>query len=62
MATAKKTHTPLGLKQDRAKVNASQPYEIAYVAKKTGASKTAVKAASKAVGPSRKAIEKASKK
>jgi hypothetical protein len=61
LATAKK-HTPLGLKQDRGKVNASQPYEVAYVAKMTGAPKVAVKAASKAVGPSRKAIEKASKK
>lgn len=61
MATAKK-HTPLGLKQDRAKVNASQPYEVAYVAKKTGATTAAVKAASKAVGPSRKAIVKALKK
>ena len=62
MATAKKTHTPLGMKQDRAKVNSSQPYEVAYEAKKIGATKAAVKAAAKAVGPSRKAIEKALKK
>ena len=33
-----------------------------YVAKRTGATKAAVKAASKAVGPSRKAIVKALKK
>lgn len=62
MATAKKAHTPLGLKQDRAKVNSSQPHEIAYVAKKMGVSPAVAKAAAKAAGPSRKAVEKLLKK
>lgn len=60
MATAKK-HTPTGMKQDRARVS-QQPHEVAYVAKKTGAAKPAVKAAIKSAGPSRKAVEKALKK
>lgn len=66
MATAKKApakaHTQRGLKQDRARVATKQPYELAYEAKKTGASKPAVKEAAKKAGPSRKAIEKALKK
>jgi hypothetical protein len=57
MATAKKTHTARGLKQDRARVATKQPYEVAYEAKKTGATKAAVKTAAKSAGPSRKAIE-----
>jgi DNA-binding phage protein len=65
MATAKKApakaHTPRGHKQDRARVATKQPYELAYEAKKTGASKPAVKAAAKKAGPSRKEIEKALK-
>lgn len=61
MATAK-THTARGLKQDRARVATKQPYEVAYEAKKTGATKVAVKSAAKAAGPSRKAIERALKK
>jgi hypothetical protein len=61
MATAKK-HTPRGLKQDRARVATSQPYEVAYEANKTGASKPAVKSATKTAGPTRAKIEKALKK
>lgn len=62
MATAKKTHTPRGLKQDRARVATQQPYEVDYEAKKTGATKSAVKTAAKTAGPSRAKIEKALKK
>ncbi len=57
MATAKKTHSPTGMKQDRARVS-QQSHEVAYVAERSGASKAAVKAAVKAAGPSRKAVMK----
>ena len=45
-------------KQDRAKVAGGQDYEVKYEAAKTGASKSEVKDAVKAVGNSRKAVEK----
>ena len=65
MATAKKAaakHTPRGLKQDRERVNTSQPYEVKYEADKLKTTPAAVKKAAKAVGPTRKAIEKRLKK
>ena len=66
MATAKKAtadkapakHTSIGLKQDRAKVAGKQAHEVGYEARKTGAKPAEVKAAVKAVGNSRKAVEK----
>jgi hypothetical protein len=69
MATAKKVtakkaaakHTPRGLEQDRRLVS-SQPYELAYAAKKAGATKGIIEAAKVKVGPSRKSIEAAVKK
>jgi len=45
-------------KQDRAKVASGQDHEVAYEAKKTGASKSEVKDAVKSEGNSRKAVEK----
>ena len=45
-------------KQDRDRVAGGQDHEVAYEAGKTGASKTAVKSAVKAVGNSRKTVEK----
>jgi len=64
MATAKKAakHTPRGLKQDRERLNISQPYEVNYEANKLKTTPAAVKKAAKAVGPTRKAIEKKLKK
>jgi hypothetical protein len=62
MATAVKrapAHTKAGLKQDRSRVAGQQDYEVAYEAKKTGATRSPVKAAVKNVGNSRKAVEKA---
>jgi hypothetical protein len=61
MATAAKKHTTTGLKQDRARVAGKQAHEVGYEAKKTGAARDTVKAAVKAVGNSRKAVEKAIK-
>ena len=57
MAKAKK-HTARGRKQDRARVASGQKYEVAYEAKKTGRSASAVKKAVKKVGSSRKKVEK----
>jgi hypothetical protein len=53
---AKKTSR--GRKQDRARVG-GQEYEVRYEAKKTGKPKSAVKAAAKKAGPSRKKVERA---
>lgn len=60
MATAKKAakHTARGLKQDRREVAGGQGYEVRYEAKKMGVKPAAVKKAIKAVGNSRKAVEK----
>ncbi len=44
-------------KPDRIRVSGTEKYEVDYVAKKTGASKSAVKAAAKSVGPMRKDVE-----
>ena len=52
------TETTRGRAQDRAKVAAGQDYEVRYEANKTGADKAEVKAAVKAVGNSRKAVER----
>ena len=46
-----------GRAQDRAKVAAGQQHEVAYGAKKSGASAAAVKAAVKKVGNSRKNVQ-----
>jgi Protein of unknown function (DUF3606) len=54
---AKKTSR--GRKQDRARVAGGQEYEVRYEAKKTGKPKSAVKAAAKKAGPSRKKVERA---
>jgi hypothetical protein len=54
---AKKTSR--GRKQDRARVAGGQEYEVRYEANKTGKPKSAVKAAAKKVGPSRKKVERA---
>ncbi|GAB2179141.1 DUF3606 domain-containing protein [Dongia sp. agr-C8] len=45
-------------KADRIRVAGGERYEVAYVAKKTGKSPTAVKKAIKAAGPMRKKVEK----
>jgi uncharacterized protein DUF3606 len=45
-------------KQDRARVAGGQDHEVKYEAGKTGSTKPAVKAAVKAAGNSRKAVEK----
>jgi len=66
VATAKKAtaknapakHTSAGLKQDRARIAGKQAHEVSYEAKKTGAKPAEVKAAVKAAGNSRKAVEK----
>lgn len=47
---------------DRKKVAGGQPHEVRYVAKKTGATKEAVKKAIKSAGPSRAKVMKALKK
>ncbi|GGI34287.1 DUF3606 domain-containing protein [Bradyrhizobium guangdongense] len=57
MAAAKK-QTARGRKQDRARVAGGQQYEIAYEAKKTRKSASAVKKAVKKVGNSRKKVER----
>jgi len=57
MAAAKKK-TARGRKQDRARVAGGQKYEVAYEAKKSGRSVSAVKKAVKKVGNSRKRVEK----
>jgi hypothetical protein len=46
------------LKQDRARIAGKQAHEVSYEAKKTGAKPAEVKAAVKAAGNSRKAVEK----
>jgi hypothetical protein len=59
MAAKKETTTTArGRKQDRARVAAGQDYEVAYEARKSGRSATAVKKAVKKVGNSRKKVEK----
>lgn len=57
MAKAKK-QTARGRKQDRARVAGGQKYEVAYEAKKTGRSASAVKKAVKKVGSGRKKVER----
>jgi len=57
MATAAKK-TTRGRKQDRARVAGGQKYEVAYEAKKSGRSASAVKKAVKKVGNVRKRVEK----
>ncbi|WP_298884982.1 DUF3606 domain-containing protein [uncultured Bradyrhizobium sp.] len=57
MAAAKKK-TARGRKQDRARVAGGQKYEVAYEAKKSGRSASAVKKAVKKAGNSRKRVEK----
>lgn len=54
-----KKQTSRGRKQDRARVAASQDYEVRYEAKKTRKSKAAVKKAVKKAGPSRRRVERA---
>jgi hypothetical protein len=54
----KRSKTARGRKQDRALVAGRQHYEVGYEAKKTGRSKSAVKAAVKRVGNSRKKVER----
>jgi hypothetical protein len=51
--------TSRGRKQDRARVAGGQRHEVQYEAKKTGKSTSAVKAATKRAGPSRKKGERA---
>ncbi|MDN4982152.1 DUF3606 domain-containing protein [Bradyrhizobium sp. WYCCWR 13022] len=59
MAASKtKKATVRGRKQDRARVAGGQKYEVAYEAKKSGRSASAVKKAVKKVGNSRKRVEK----
>lgn len=63
MAAAKKTtkktvKTARGRKQDRARVAGGQDYEVAYEAKKSGRSASAVKKAVKKVGNVRKKVGK----
>ncbi len=53
----KKT-TARGRKQDRARVASGQKHEVAYEAKKSGRSASAVKKAVKKVGNSRERVEK----
>ncbi|MHC2380327.1 DUF3606 domain-containing protein [Bradyrhizobium liaoningense] len=57
MAAVKKT-TARGRKQDRSRVAGGQKHEVAYEAKKSGRSASAVKKAVKKVGNSRKRVEK----
>jgi ABC-type molybdenum transport system ATPase subunit/photorepair protein PhrA len=49
-------------KADRARVSASEPFEVAYFARKHGMTKAAVKKLIKRVGNSRKKLEAALKK
>ena len=58
MATAKKTKTARGRKQDRARVAGGQDYEVRYEGKKTGKAAAVVKKAVKKVGNARKRVEK----
>jgi hypothetical protein len=58
MAKATKKKTTRGRKQDRARVAGEQKYEVAYEAKKTGRSASAVKKTVKKVGHARKKVEK----
>jgi hypothetical protein len=48
--------------RDRSRVAASQPHEVAYVAKRTGAKRADVKKAAEQAGPNRKKVEAAIKK
>jgi uncharacterized protein DUF3606 len=59
MARKAKKQTARGRKQDRARVARAQDYEIGYESKKTGKSRSVVKAVAKKVGSIRKKIEKA---
>jgi hypothetical protein len=56
--SAKEKSSSRGRTQDRSKVAAGQDYEVNYEKKKTGSSAGTVKAAVKAVGNSRKKVEK----
>ena len=53
------TKTKQGRAQDRSKVAGGQEYEVAYEAKKTGSSASAVKKAVKNVGNSRASVNNA---
>lgn len=53
-----KEQTPRGRAQDRREVAGGQDHEVRYEAGKTGATASEVKAAVKAVGNSRAAVEK----
>jgi hypothetical protein len=53
-----KQQSSRGRNQDRARVAGGQDYEVRYEAKKTGKSSSAVKKATKKVGPSRKRVER----
>ncbi len=55
---AAKNKTARGRKQDRARVAGGQKYEVAYEAKNSGRSASAVKKAVKKVGNTRKSVEK----
>ena len=59
MAAKKKTKTTRGRAQDRARVAGGQKYEVAYEAKKTGKTASAVRKAVKKAGNSRKNVSKA---
>jgi hypothetical protein len=55
---AAKKQSARGRKQDRSRVAGGQKYEVAYEAKKTRKSASAVKKAVKKVGNSRKKVER----
>jgi len=57
--TAKTKKTTRGRAQDRARVAGGQKYEVAYEAKKTKKTASAVRKAIKKVGNSRKKVSKA---
>ena len=56
------TKTTRGRAQDRSKVAAGQDHEVRYESEKAGATRDEVKAATRKVGNSRAAVEKALKK
>jgi hypothetical protein len=56
-SAAKASGSTRGRAQDRSKVASGQNYEVAYESRKTGKSTTAVKAAVKSAGNSRKKVE-----
>jgi Protein of unknown function (DUF3606) len=58
MATKAKMQRSRGRRQDRARVAGGQDYEVRYESNKTDKSTRAVKKAVKAVGSSRKKVER----